>query len=79
MLLRGNEETYFDLIRGEKKVKMSALHSKQISNRLLGLQRFIPREFVRKPRSLSEILTIHGENCLKRDIKGRFIFTFYDI
>ncbi|XP_052093558.1 uncharacterized protein LOC127729725 isoform X1 [Mytilus californianus] len=42
-------------IRGKKEVKMSALHSEQISNRLLGLQRFIPREFVRKPRSLCEI------------------------
>lgn len=42
-------------IRGKKEVRISAVQVKEISQRLLNLQSFIPNVFVRKPRSLDEI------------------------
>ncbi|KAG1650241.1 OTU domain-containing protein [Nymphon striatum] len=39
-------------IRGKKEVRISAQQVSKISNRLLNLQRFIPKLFARQPRSL---------------------------
>ena len=42
-------------IRGKKEVRISAQQVSKISNRLLKLQRFIPKLFARQPRSLDEV------------------------
>jgi len=42
-------------LRGKKEIRISAGQAKEITTRLLNLQRFVPSLFARKPRSLEEI------------------------
>ena len=45
----------FAWIRGKREVRISSQQISEISNKLLNLQRFIPKLFARKPRSLAEV------------------------
>lgn len=42
-------------IKGKKETRLTARHVEEISKKLLEIQQFVPREFVRKPRGLEEI------------------------
>ena len=42
-------------LRGKPKVRISAGHAHQISEKLMALRRFVPKAFARRPRSLLEV------------------------
>ena len=42
-------------IKGKKETRLATRHVDEISKKLLEIEQFVPREFVRKPRGLQDI------------------------
>jgi len=66
-------------VKGPRTVKLSQQLLNQISGALLNLQSSIPNDFVRRPRSLKDVKLWKGTECVKKRIKGGYVYQFHNI